>query len=177
MINAAKTREVLFGSEIGTSFHIAFEAMKAELGFPNLRFVDTGAVAPTVAAMEGGQIELAMAPLGSIKDSVDAGRFNVLAFFSGKERSQFAPEIPTMLELGVDLYMPKFFFMAMPKNTPQDRAEVIRSALKEIAKDPAFIEEAKNLFYTPGYLSPEDIYEMERINYELMTKYISAIRD
>jgi putative tricarboxylic transport membrane protein len=176
MIAAAREREVLFGSEVGAAFHIAFEAMKAGLGLDNMRFVDTGAVTPTLAAMEGDQIDIAMVPMGVIRDSVAAGRLNVLAFFSSKERSQFAPEIPTMTELGVNVYMPKFYFMAMPPGTPEERAEILRTAVRKVAADPDFIAEAKKLFYTPGYLSPEDLYEMEEVNYDLMTTFIDKVR-
>lgn len=171
MVAAAKEREVLFGSETGAAFQIAFNAMKAGLGLDNLRFVDTGAVAPTVAAMEGDQIHIAMAPMGTISDSVEAGRLNILAFLSTKERSQFAPEVPTMVELGVDVYMPKFFFLAMHPDTPTERVEILREALKQVTQDPAFLEEASAIGFTGGYLSPEDVYAMEAANYEIMTAF------
>lgn len=176
MIAAAEEREVLFGSEVGAAFHIAFEAMKAGLELPNLRFVDTGAVTPTLAAMEGDQIDIGMVPMGVIRDSVEAGHLNVLAFVSTKERSDFAPDVPPMTELGLDVYMPKFYFMAMPPGTPEERARIVREAVRVAAENPEFQAKARERFFTPGFLSPEDIYEMEEANYDIMTEFADAAR-
>lgn len=179
MVEAAEEREVLFGSEVGAAFHIAFEAMKAGLGDAgeNMRFVDTGAVTPTLAAMEGDQIDIGMVPMGVIRDSVEAGHLNVLAFISSRDRTDFAPEVPTMTELGIDVYMPKFYFLAMPPGTSEERAEIVRDAIEEAAQDPEFQERARELFFTPGFLAPEDLYEMEQANFEIMTEFADAVRN
>ncbi len=176
MVEAAEEGEVLFGSEVGAAFHIAFEAMKAGLGAENMRFVDTGAVTPTLAAMEGDQIDIAMVPMGVIRDSVEAGHLNVLAFISTQERSDFAPDVPPMTELGVDVYMPKFYFLAMPPGTPEERAQIVRDAVREAAGNPEFQAKARERFFTPGFLSPEDIYAMEDANYDIMTEFADAAR-
>lgn len=176
VVKAAQTREVLLGTEVGTSFHILFEAIKDRSGLKNLRFVDTGAVTPTLAAMEGDQIDLAITPMGVISDSVKAGHLHVLAFVSGKKRSEFAPDVPTLQELGVDVYMPKFYFMAMPKGTPEPRAEIFRNAVREALKNPKLLSEARDLFYTAGFIPPEEIYSMEHSAYDLMSKYAAKIK-
>ena len=176
MVAAAEEREVLFGSEVGAAFHIAFEAMKAGLGLDNLRFIDTGAVTPTLAAMEGDQIDIAMVPMGIIRDSVEADHLNVLAFLSTRERSSLAPDVPTMTELGVDVYMPKFFHLQLPPDTPQELVQKLRAAVREAAEDPLIAEEAREIFFTAQYLSPEEVYEMADAVYELMTEFAEAAR-
>jgi tripartite-type tricarboxylate transporter receptor subunit TctC len=171
----AAKQEVILGTEVGTSFHILFAAMKDKSGL-NLKFVDTGAVSPTLAAMEGGQIDLAIVPLGVIKKSVDAGRYHVLGLTSAKERSKFVPDVPTLKELGVDVYMPKFFFLALPPKTPEAIAVVLREGLKKVMQNPEFQKKAEGYFYKAGFLSPENVYDLEKANFEIMNQYFSAIK-
>lgn len=176
VVSAAEDREVLLGTEVGTSFHILFEAIKDRSGLDNLRFVDTGAVTPTLAALEGEQIDLMITPLGVVSDSVDSGHLNVLATVSGTERSEFIPNVPTMAEVGVDVYLPKFYFMAMPPETPSERAQLLRDAVGEVVQDEAFQQEARGLNYKPIFLQPEDIYSLEEAAFEVLDTYGADIR-
>jgi putative tricarboxylic transport membrane protein len=176
VVAAARDGEVILGTEVGTSFHIVFEAIKDRSGLENLRFVDTGAVTPTLAAMEGDQIDIALVPMGIIRDSVEAGHLNVLALISAEERSTFAPDVPTMTELGIEVYMPKFYFAAMPLGTSQERAAIFRDAMRQALSDPDLIAEAEELFFAAMFLEPEAIYRMEDVNFDLMNSYAEDIR-
>ncbi len=176
LVQTAKQRQVILGTEVGTSFHILFEAIKDRAKLANLKFVDTGAVSPTLAAMEGDQIDVALVPMGVIVDAVRAGRYHVLALVSSKERSKFAPDVPTLSELGVDVYMPKFFFQAFPPKTPASIVAKFRAALERAMKNPKLLERAAALYYKAAYLTPEQIYGMEQVNYDVMMQYISLLK-
>ena len=171
----AAKREVILGTEVGTSFHILFAAIKDKSGL-NLKFVDTGAVNPTLAALEGDQIDIALVPLGVIKDAVKAGRYHVIGLTSAKERSKLAPEVPTMRELGVDVYMPKFFFLALPPGTPKEIADKVSDAMKKTMENPEIQKKATDLFYRAGFLTPETIYQMEKENFDLMSEYLPLVK-
>lgn len=177
LVQIASRERVILGTEVGTAFHILFEAIKDRSGLDNLKFVDTGAVTPTLAALEGGHIDIALCPLGVLRDQVKSGHYKVLALTSAKERSKFVPDIPTLSELGVDVYMPKFFFQAFPPKTPEPIVDTFREALKRVMKNPAFIAEGEALFYKTAYISPEELYEMEEAAFEVLSTYAPLIME
>jgi tripartite-type tricarboxylate transporter receptor subunit TctC len=177
LVRIAEREEVVLGTEVGTAFHILFEAIKDRSGLENLKFVDTGAVSPTLAALEGDQIDIALVPLGVIRDSVESGRYNVLALTSARERSQFVPDVPTMTELGINVYLPKFFFQAFPPGTPESIVSTFREAVQRMMENPDFIEEGEALLYKTAYISPEELYDMEEAAYDLMTTYAPLIME
>ena len=177
LVKMASQKTVILGTEVGTAFHILFEAIKDRSGLENLKFVDTGAVTPTLAALEGGHIDIALSPLGVIRDQVKSGRYKVLALTSAKERSQFEPDVPTLIELGVDVYMPKFFFQAFPPKTPEPILNTFREALKRVMENPEFIAEGEALFYKTAYISPEELYEMEDAAFDILSVYAPLIME
>ncbi len=167
--------EVILGTEVGTSFHILYAAIKDKSGL-NIKFVDTGAVSPTLAAMEGGQIDIALVPLGVIKDAVEAGRYHVIGLTSAQQRSKFFPDIPTMKELGVDVYLPKFFFLALPPGTPEAVSSKLQSALESTMQNPELKEKARSYYYKADYMSPQDIYSKADATYDLLSRYVDLIK-
>jgi len=72
--------------------------------------------------------------------------------------------------------MPKFFFQAFPPKTPASIVAKFRAALERAMKNPKLLERAEALYYKAAYLTPEQIYEMERENYDVMMQYISLIK-
>lgn len=177
LVRIASQKRVILGTEVGTAFHILFEAIKDRSGLENLKFVDTGAVTPTLAALEGKHIDIALAPLGVIKDQVNRGHYKVLALTSTKERSEFVPDIPTLSELGIDVYLPKFFFLGFPPNTPEPILETFRDALKRVMKNPKFISEGEALFYKTAYISPQELYDMEDAAFDILSTYAPLIME
>jgi tripartite-type tricarboxylate transporter receptor subunit TctC len=73
------------------------------------------------------------------------GKIRPLAIATTK-RIEWAKDIPTFMEQGVDLvlYSQEGYFA--PKGTPQDVLQILETAIEKTAKDSAFIEQVeKNL--------------------------------
>jgi tripartite-type tricarboxylate transporter receptor subunit TctC len=171
----AKKREIIFGAEAGSIQHIIFAAIKDETGM-NMSFIDTGAVSPSLAALEGGHIDLTSAPLASFKDAYEARHYHALGFVSATKRSEFAPEVPTFTELGVDAFFPKIFILALPPSTPDSVANILRDALKRVVENKDFQDKARAYSYNPVFLTPEVIIEMEESLFKVMEKYVGLVK-
>ena len=86
----------------GSGGHLLFELFKSAAGVPDeaLPAVHYAGIAPEIAALVAGQIQVAIMPLTSIAAAqVDAGAIRALAV-TAPNRSPFRKEIPTVVEQG-----------------------------------------------------------------------------
>jgi len=146
--------KLIYGTELGGSFTIPFFAIQNLAGV-KFNLVDTGSIGPTIAVMVGGQIDLTATPLGMVKDYLETGQITALATM-GEERSPLLPDIPTLIEQGIDFSYPKFYCIAFPKETSEEIVQKFSDAVKKVVENPAYQEEVKKLFFTPHYLNSEE---------------------
>lgn len=98
----ANSGRVLFGIPgNGTTPHFIAEAMFQRLGV-SAQAVPYKGTAPLVQDLLGGQIPIIFDTLSAPLANHKAGKLRVLAT-AGSSRSRFVPEIPTLIETGVDL--------------------------------------------------------------------------
>ncbi len=86
----------------GSGGHLTFEFFKSQAGVPDeaLPAVHYAGIAPQIAALAGGQLQVGVMPLSSIAlAQVDAGTIRALAV-TASNRSPFRKEIPTVVEQG-----------------------------------------------------------------------------
>jgi tripartite-type tricarboxylate transporter receptor subunit TctC len=91
--------------------------------------------APALQDLMAGQIPVSINPIGEVLPHIKGGRIRVLAT-TGKQRSQFLPDIPTMTESGlkdmaVDGWMGLFVPAKTPPKTVRDLAGWVNTALKD----------------------------------------------
>jgi tripartite-type tricarboxylate transporter receptor subunit TctC len=89
-----------------------------------LRHVPYRGTVPGVQDLVGGQISSFCGPIGDYLPHVKTGRLRVLAV-SGKQRSLFLPESPTLRELGQPLTVREWYGFFLPGKAS---AEVVRRA-------------------------------------------------
>ena len=89
-------------SGTGSIHHLATEALIAAFGLAIIHVPYKG-TGQSVPALLGGQINLLYSALPSIEAQVRAGKLKLLAISTPK-RSPLAPEVPTVIELGVAGY-------------------------------------------------------------------------
>ena len=129
----------------------------------DLTVVDTGPLADSVAAMAGSHIDATAWPIGMLTDFIDSGMFIPHAFLA-TERDPSHPDIPTLMELGVQFYRPQVFTYLFPPGTPDLVVERFSAALERTVADPEFIERMRPLHFTPYFIPPaEAVVEMERM--------------
>jgi len=116
----AKPGTMSYGSPgNGTPQHLAMEVLKKRYGLDILHVPYKGAAGANTDLL-GGQIQLAVLPVHTALPFVKAGKVRMLAV-SGDKRSAFAPDIPSLAELGagnVDLSL--YFWLAGPAGLPAD---------------------------------------------------------
>lgn len=156
LVAAAKANpgKIKFGTELATN-DTAIIAMMEEDYDISIQLVDSGAVSDQIGSMMGDHIDFMKAPVGLVKDYVESGEFHLLAFFN-EERNADYPDVPTMVECGVDFVVDKYFGTFFTPGTDEAIVQKFTAALKEICQNPEFIKEAAAVAYTVEYVAPED---------------------
>ena len=94
---------------------------------------------PAIIELLGGQLPMFTSPIGDYLQHLPSGKLRLLAV-TGKQRSKFAPNVPTYAEQGFpELTMEEWFGFFMPARTPVAIANRLSDALKTLipAKDVA----------------------------------------
>jgi len=135
----AHPNEILAGVNLGGANHIG--ALLAEAALPGAAFrhVQTGGTAKVYPALLGGHVEVGVMPTSSIKNVGQKG-IRLLAFM-GSERDPAFPDVPTMAEQGYPAEMCMTSWWFAPKDTPQDRIEILTDAL-EMAFNTEYVKES-----------------------------------
>jgi len=116
---------------IGTLQHLGMELFKLQLNLDVMHVPYRGA-APALTDLITGQVQCAFLPVHSALPHVRAGELRMLAV-AGSKRSTFAPEVPTLTELGhpsVDFELWYGFFG--PANLPPAVAQLWETELAAI---------------------------------------------
>jgi len=120
-----------------------------------LNLVDVGGNAEKMVALKGNKTDLINIQYGLAKDYFAAGDFVSLGLLS-PERNPLIPDVPTTAEQGIPMEFNKFFFFAMPKDTPKEIVDAFSAAIKKVDADPEFQAEAAKIYVTPTYMGPEE---------------------
>jgi len=158
VINIAKENPKKLNYALETGGYLYDFAIQ-DLAGVEFNLVDVGSVGPRIASMIGEQTDLTVTPIGMIKDYLDTGELTALATM-GKKRSPLLPEIPTLIEQGIDFYYPKFYCISFPKGTPEKIVQKFSGAVKKVVENTAYQEEVKKLFFTPHYLNSEESIDL-----------------
>jgi len=115
----------------------------ALLGINNgveLRHVPYRGSIPGVTDVVGGQIAAMVTPSGDFIANHKAGKLRLLAT-SGKARSPFSPEVPTLAEQGFpELTTEEWFGFYAPAKTPASVIAAANAAINAAIKDKAVID-------------------------------------
>src|SRR5690606_34415975 len=105
---------------------------------------------PTVVAMMGQEIQVAVLDSAAVMPQVAGGRLKALAVTTGKRSAAF-PDIPTVAESGFPNYDVTIWTGLMaPKGTPEPILQKLRTAMAEILQEKDTIEKMHALGMDPG---------------------------
>jgi len=93
--------------------------------------------AKIVPAILGGHVPVATPAFPAVKSLYEAKKVKVLALLIEK-RADFAPEIPTFVELGYKLTSFPYLGIFAPKGTPDEVAKKVDEAVRKIVAEPDF---------------------------------------
>lgn len=161
----AKPRSVTYGSGgTGTASHLGVELLQLEAGFSMLHVPYKGS-SPAIAAVMGGDIQIALAGLATVLPHAKTGKLKALAV-TGAQRARVAPDVPTVAESGVPRYAFDVWYGIMfPGGTPQAIVAKTHAELVRLLKSPAVMERFAAAGLEPLTSTPREF--SERIKSEL----------
>jgi len=130
------------------------EGMKADL-----KLINAGGGAQKKAAVLGGHVDAMIEPTPGVLAMARSGQLKVLAMLAPK-RLEFAADIPTAKEQGVNVVAPFTQGLLAPKKTPKDRIDVLAKALEKVTKNPEFLKKAASVSLIIEYGKP-DVFAKE----------------
>ena len=120
----------------GSIGHIVGEMMKAEMKF-SMTHVPYRGGAPMTTDLIAGTIPIGIDVITAYVPMMKSGQIKGLAVTS-RTRSALAPEVPTVLELGLpQLLAENYFGVSGPAGLPKDVTDKLSKALADIVADPA----------------------------------------
>lgn len=137
-------------SGTGAIWHLATEALADKLGirFNNIPY--EGA-APAVTALLGGHIEAVAVSPAEVFSHVQSKALRILGVMA-EERLPLFPDVPTFRESGTDLAIGTWRGIFVPKRTPEDVVETLRSVARSTAEEASFRDTLKKLNLNWAYL-------------------------
>lgn len=148
---------------VGSSSQVAMEMLIVMQKLQILHVPFTGA-APAMTAVLGGQVDAMFVPLSLAVPNAQAGKVKILGLGAPK-RFADAPNVPTLVEQGVDLNTSPWIGILGPAKMSPAAAETFANALIQAGKEPG-LQEA----LTKGGLIIE-ILDPKRFGQFLSTEY------
>lgn len=132
---------------IGSQHHVLFEVLAARLGIELLHIPYQG-IAPSMAALLSGEVNLLMGALALPLPHVRTGRIKALAF-AGTERHPLLPQVPTVHQAGGLAFEARSWFGAFaPAGTPKEIVQKLSNDIWEITSSKDYSE---NYLIPNGY--------------------------
>lgn len=111
--------------------------------------------APMIPAVLGSHVPVVTPAMTDMSSLLEAKQLKVLAVLTDK-RAPFAPEIPSIAELGYKPAGVSYVGLFGPKGLPDEVVEKLNGAVQKIASDPAFQKKIYALYTIISYEKPSD---------------------
>lgn len=159
---------------IGTTGHLASETFKRSLSL-DLVHVPFNGAGPTLNAVLGNHVTLALIASPSAAPHVKQGTLRALAVTSGK-RSALMPEIPTMAEAGVpgDQISDVMLGVLAPGGTPLAIVDLLQREIARAIMQPEVKQRLETMGFDPVASTPNEF--AARIKLEV-PKWAKVIRE
>jgi tripartite-type tricarboxylate transporter receptor subunit TctC len=156
----------------GSTPHVAGELFKLMAGV-DLTHVTYRGVAPALTDLLGGQMQVVFATMSSSIQYVRAGTLRALGVTTA-DRSEAAPEIPTIGEFVPGYEASQWYGLGAPKNTPIELVEQLNVANNAALADPKTKTRLADFGGTPLVLSPGDFGRLIATETEKWGKVVRA---
>ena len=169
--------EVSFAVTLGSPSHYHAVAFEQASG-TTFKKVDIGSGSDKVVAMLSGEVDVVSSTVGIMKDYIASGDAKVIGSLAS-ERSDFAPDIPTLNEQGVDIGDVGFavhYTVWVKKDTPQDIINSLASAIEQMVNDEEYQKDCENLQFPPLYMDPTKVAEYEAEYYDFLNGMADTIQ-
>lgn len=145
--------ELKVAADVGATTHVM--ALQLQKAGADLNIVSAGGASDRVAALKGGHIDVIINPYGTVADYLENGDFTALANMK-PERAEGFPDIPTAQEQGYDVQWTNYYFVAMPKGTPEAIIDEFADALETVNGQEDYQEEIFEAYKQEPVFKPAD---------------------
>ena len=120
-----------------------FALMLGQKAQVNAEAVGYKGSAPLVTDLIGGQIPAAVDTLDVLLPQFEAGKLRLLAV-SSEQRHPLAPQVPTLMEAGVNLAASGWNTFFAPRSMPVAQVERYETAIRAVMQDPETVRQFKS---------------------------------
>ncbi|MFA7665715.1 MAG: tripartite tricarboxylate transporter substrate binding protein [Burkholderiaceae bacterium] len=162
----ANPRKVSHGnSGTGSSTHLASAAMAKKLGI-TISQVPYKGEGPAVVGLAGGEAAFSLGLMPAFKSLLDAGKLRILGV-ADTQRSPLFPDVPTLVEQGVDFVSIAFEALHMPNGVSPEVLDKLRSASRQALTDPELRDKLAMIGLSLDYQdAPEFVQWLEQYDRE-----------
>jgi len=169
--NPGKLNYASAGNGSATHLSMAYFCAMAGIDMVHVPFKATGEAVNEVLA--GRAQAVIAANIGAIPYVHDA-RVHALAS-TGKQRSKFLPDLPTVDEAGVRGYsFDSWMGLLGPAGMQRSTVEAINGAVAKLLKDPVILERLDKQGVVPQAMTPAQFGELLREDYAKMARVVKA---
>jgi tripartite-type tricarboxylate transporter receptor subunit TctC len=183
LINDSKGKTLKVGHPgVGTVNDLAHAALFNAAGIKTTN-VPFKANNESIAAIIGGHIDIAAVHPMESAEYIQNGQLKVLGIFT-PERLDLFPDVPTIAEelekAGIDFEFKDhdfsaWYYLAVPKNTPDDIVTYLQDNMKKVLVDPDFKNNAETLKMSVKAIEGEEILTqlnaMKEVNQKMIDKF------
>ena len=167
--NPGKLNYASAGNGSATHLSMAYFCAMAGIEVVHVPFKATGEAVNEVLA--GRAQAVIAANIGAIPYAKDA-RVRMLGS-TGKQRSKFLPELPSVDESGLPGYaFDSWIGLLGPAGTPRETVRAINAAVAKLLQDPVILERLDKQGVVPQAMTPEAFGELLRADYAKMAKVV-----
>lgn len=160
---------------VGTTTHLAMEAMKAQYGI-DVVHVPYNGTQPAKLALLGGHINIAVGPVSVMRPNIRSGELIALVTTS-RARIADLPSVPTVSEVGApqaafNLWLGLF----VPAKTPKAIVDRLSLALAGALKDQKVVESAEKSGMVLEMIEPVQAMSRLQAEYDSVTELAKTVR-
>ena len=139
---------------VGTAPHLAAELMKLAGGI-DVKHIPYKGTGPALAAVLGGQVDMAFVGISSAGVYVTSGQLRAIAL-TGQQRNPALPEVPTFAESKLNVDGSSYWGIYAPAGVPKPIIDQLNQAFVKALHKPENEKRLAELGYMPIANSPED---------------------
>jgi len=141
------------GTQLGSSDSICSYLIEKEAGV-KLNYIVFNSGGEVNAAILGGHVEIGVSNPGEALELMRAGKVKVLGIFSEK-RLDAAPDVPTLIEQGINAVYVQNRGLVSPANIPADARKTMEKALYNYTKTDTFKKYVKDNMLSEAWMDGE----------------------
>ena len=138
----------------GSSQHLSGELFNLRAKVNTLHVPYKG-TAPSLTALIGGEVDMSYSNIPATLTHIQSGRLRALAN-TGKKRAELLPDVPTLMESGVDVNTIVWFSILAPAGTPRPIIDKLAGVLIKMPHTPEMKRRLVDLGAEPVGSTPEE---------------------